>query len=333
MERISLALIGCGKWGKNYVNTISNIPDVNLSYIIDKEELTILLPHMTSFTKDLNDILNNDSINGVIISTPPETHYNIASKIIEHKKHVLVEKPLTTNSKDAEKLCRRAEELGVILMVGHIFKYNNAIKELNARIERGDIGELRYIESRRVGLGPIRQDVSALWDLATHDIYISNYLIGEMPFSVNCSGISHNGKVDDIVSLNMKFPNDIFASIYVNWEHPIKERELVVGGSKGAILFNDINPSEKLTVYERGIDYQPVTGDFGEFQSSIRDGDILIPKIRLNQPLDTEVRHFIECINGESKVLTNGYEGLQTIKVLEAAEKSMKYKGLEIILT
>ncbi len=332
MERVNLALIGCGYWGKNYLSTISNNLDINLKYVVDLEKLSIPLPYKTKYSSDINEVLNDNTINGIIVSTPSDSHYKIASKILESKKHVLVEKPLTTNSAEAEKLCHRAVDLSLVLMVGHIFKYNNAVINLKERIDRGEIGDLKYIESRRVGLGPVRQDVSVLWDLATHDIYISNFLVGNMPKSVNCTGISHNGKINDIVSLNMKYPKDIFSSIYVNWEHPIKEREIVVGGSEGAILFNDINMSEKLKIYERGINYQPSSGNFGEFQSSIRDGNIFIPKIKHNQPLDSEVRHFVDCIKGKSKVFTSGFEGLETVKVLEASEESINKHGLEVKL-
>lgn len=324
----NLALIGCGYWGKNYIKSIENISDLNLKYIQDINK-PASIPGYIRFTEDLNEILKDEEIQGVIIATPPDTHYDIALKAIQAKKNVLVEKPITTSSGDAEKLCEAARKNDVVLMVGHIFKYNSATRDVKKRLEEGEIGDIRYIESRRIALGPIRQSTSTLWDLAVHDIYIAKYLIGERPLSVSCVGESHNKSIDDIVSLNLRFPNDILTTIYANWEHPIKERKIIIGGTKKAILFDDVEPTDKIIIYDRGVDYNPKTGDFGEFQAITRTGDTIIPKIKLNQPLEEELKHFSRCIDGE-KCLTDGDEGLETIKILEAAEKSRKNGGVEV---
>ena len=322
-----VALIGCGYWGKNYIRSIETISDLKLEYIQDIQQRPI--PENIKFTKYLSQILNDDEIKGVIIATPPETHYDIALKSINAGKNVLVEKPITMNLKDAENLCEEAQKKKVVLMVGHIFKYNNAIKEIKKRLDLGEIGEIKYIESRRIALGPIRQSTSALWDLAVHDIYLAEYFIGKKPFSISCIGESHNKIIDDIVSINLRFPEDILATIYANWEHPIKERKIIIGGTKKAILFDDVEPTDKVTIYDRGVDYHPQTGDFGEFQAVTRTGDTLIPKLKLNQPLEEELIHFSKCMGGE-KCFTDGYEGLETIKILETAEESRRKGGLEI---
>jgi len=326
---VNVGLIGCGYWGKNYVNTIRNIPELKLKYIQDLKKPDFI-PENTSFTMNIEDILDDPEIEGIFIVTPTSTHYKITRRVLEGGKHVLVEKPLTTNSKEAEVLCALAKRKGVVLMTGHIFKYNSAIRYVKERIEEGDLGNLRYIESRRVGLGPIRQDVSVLWDFITHDIYISRYLVGKPPSRVSCIGQSHNKKVDDIVSLNMRFQGDIFVSIYANWEHPIKERQIIIGGTKKAILFDDVQPTNKVYIYNTGVDYMPSSGDFGEFQASTRAGDILIPKLKLCPPLEMEIKHFIDCIKGRERCFSNGYEGLETIKILEAAEQSRSLGGLEV---
>lgn len=334
---IKIGLIGCGYWGKNYVNTLRDMQNVFLSYVCDVSEANSKqfqkkLPD-TRFIADYQEILKDKDIAVVIIATPTRTHFQIAKEFIQNEKHVLVEKPLTTEIKTAEILCRLADEKKVQLMVGEIFRFNNALKYAKEIIDKGEIGELRYIEARRVGLGPIRNDVSALWDLATHDIYISNLVTEDIPSRVSYSGISHNGKLDDIVSLNLRYERKkILSTIYVNWEHPIKERKIFFGGTKKAILFDDIEPSDKIRIYDKGVDYQSKSGEFGDFIASTRDGDIVIPKIKLTQPLEEEVENFINFIQGKGACLSSGLMALETVRVLEAAEKSRLKNGAEIIV-
>ncbi|MFA5175700.1 MAG: Gfo/Idh/MocA family oxidoreductase [Candidatus Nanoarchaeia archaeon] len=328
----NVALIGCGYWGKNYVNSLRDSEKVDLKYICDPIP-SKGLPAQLLKEKGIDyysKIL--DKVDSVIIATPTKMHYNIAKDCLNHGKHVLVEKPITDDVSDAEELIKIAEKEKVVLMVGHIFKYNPAVIQLKKIIESGELGSLRYLEAKRVGLGPIRKDVSALWDLATHDIYVSNFLIGNSPISVSYQGVSHNKIVDDIVSLNLKYPNNILTTIYVNWEHPIKERKFVVGGTKKAVLFDDVQPTEKLFIYNKGVDYQPISGEFGDFQAATRDGDILIPKIQSKQPLLEELNHFFNCINGSEQCRSDGRDGLEIVKILSAAEESKKRNGLEVIL-
>jgi len=327
---LNLGLIGCGYWGKNYVSTIKNIPELNLKYVNDLKLTNIPLSESTIYTKNLEDVLKDQEVKGVMIVTPTITHYSLAAKALENGKHVLVEKPMTSNTKDAERLCEIAQANNVNLMVGHVFKYNTAVKIIQEKIFSGEMGELRYIEARRVGLGPIRQDVDVLWDFASHDIYIANMFVGKRPSMVSCIGISHNGKLDDISSLNLKYENpDVMATIYVNWEHPVKERKIIIGGSEKAILFDDIEPADKLKIFDRGVNYLNTKIGFGTFQAITKQGDTLIPKLNLNPPLEDEIRHFGECMNG-AKCLSDGYEGLSVVEILEAAEKSKKNGGLEV---
>ena len=333
MDKLNLGLIGCGYWGKNHLRTLKNMGGVGLSYVCDCGTPSVKIPRDIKFTENYKDILRDSKIEAVIIATPTSTHYSLAKDFLNAGKHVFVEKPLTTKVGEAEDLCRIANEKNAQLMVGEIFRFNPAIKFIKKEILGGEIGDLRYIESRRVGLGPIRHDVSALWDLATHDIYISNLFVGGCPSSVSYNGFSHNKKLDDISCLNIKYNSqEVLTTIYVNWEHPIKERKLIVGGTKKAISFDDVEPSEKIRIYDRGVDYQPISGDFGDFQATTRDGKITIPKINITQPLEEELKHFIDCIRGKAKCLCNGYEGLQTVRVLETAEESRNKKGLEITI-
>jgi len=330
---IKLGLIGCGYWGKNHLRTLREMEGVNLAYVCDSQDLPLKLPENIKHVKEYIQILADSSIEGVVIATPTNTHYAVARDFLNAKKHVFVEKPLATNVRDAQTLCSLAETNNIHIMVGEIFRFNPAISFIKSLIDSGELGELRYLESRRVGLGPVRNDVSALWDLATHDIYISNFLTGQEPVAVSSTGISHNGKLDDISSVSIRYENPgVLSTIYVNWEHPIKERMLIVGGTKKAVKFDDVQPSEKVAIFERAVDYHPNSGDFGEFQSSIRSGSILIPQIKIKQPLEEELKNFVGAISGSESCLSTGYLGLQTVKVLEAAEESRKNKSQEIIL-
>jgi len=331
MDKINLALIGCGYWGKNHLKTMQGIGEIELKYVVDAQMPKVKIPEESIFIEEYRKILNDENLDGAVIATPSNTHYEIAKDFLERGKNVFVEKPLTTNSSEARELCEIARKNDNILMTGEIFRFNSAIKYIKDTLDDGKLGKLRYIESRRVAPGPIRNDVSAMWDLLSHDIYISNHLVGKSPESVAYSGISHNRQFDDIVSLNLKYENPrVISTMYANWEHPIKERRLVVGGNKRAISFNDVEPSKKIEIYDMGIDFHSQEGGYGFFQASIRDGDILIPKIKLSEPLRDELVHFTNCIYGKEKCISSGYEGLETVKILESAEKSRAQGGLEI---
>ena len=332
----NIALVGCGYWGKNYINTLRDIDDANIKYVCDlkEENLAPLRKKLQNslFFHDYKDILKYSDIDGVIISTPTATHFKIAKDFLEAGKNVLVEKPLTNSSKDAEILCNIADKNKLVLMVGHIFRYNPAITKIKEIIDSGELGELRYIESRRVGLGPIRQDVSVLWDLATHDVYISNFLVGSTPKKVSCTGISHNKNIDDITNASLVYNNGVFSTIYANWGHPVKERKLYIGGTKKAILFDDVEPVNKIIIFDKGVTYTPSVPGFSEFVAATRDGDVHIPKIQNKPPLKEEIEHFLRCISKKETCKTDGKEGLETVRVLESVEMSRKRCGVEINL-
>ncbi len=333
---LNIGLVGCGYWGKNYVRIIGENSLVNFMYISDLkgEPEGLRMSPKTIFVEDYNEMLSDKNLDAVVIATPTSTHYSLTKDFLEYGKHVLVEKPLTPNLGEAEDLCRISKEKGVILMVGEIFRFNSGIQYMKESIQRGDLGEIRYIECRRVGLGPIRTDVSALWDLVSHDIYITRLLAGKNPVSVNCNGISHNGYLDDIVALSLNFPEKLFATIYASWEHATKERQIIVGGNKKAIKFDDIQIDNKIIVFDKGVDYQPKTGEYSDFQASIRDGDVYIPKLKIKEPLLMEFNHFIECINNPlEKCNSSGLEGLITVKILEACEKSRQNGGAQVTIS
>jgi predicted dehydrogenase len=326
-----VALVGYGYWGKNHLRTLKEIDSCKVSYVCDPALENDEDRSGLAFTRDYNRVLNDNSLDGVIIVTPTKTHYSLAKEFLRSGKHVFVEKPLTTRSFESKELCTLADKEGKCLMVGEIFRFNPAVIFMKSFINAGELGDLRYIESRRVGLGPVRNDVSVLWDLATHDVYISNLLVGASPDFISCMSISHNGRLDDIVCMNMNYPSlNMLSTVYANWEHPIKERLMIIGGTKKAIRFDDVQPSEKIAIYERGVDYQPATGDFGEFQAAIRGGGITLPNLKLKQPLEEELKHFLECFDDPSRCRSSGWVGFETVKVLEAAEKSILMGGIRV---
>lgn len=328
----NIALIGCGYWGKNYINTFRDIDGAKLGHICDINEA-----NLKKYSSKLSDVFfyNNykditlTRINGVIIATNATSHFEIAKYFLEKNVGVFIEKPLTTKTDEAEELVKLAEYKKCPLMVGHIFEFNSPLNKVKDLVSKGEIGELRYLESTRKGLGPIRKDVSALWDLASHDIYISTSLTGQLPSKISCNGVSHNGSIDDIVSVNLFFDKDIISTIYANWEHPIKERKLYVGGTKKAILFDDVEPVNKVVIYDKGITYQPVGDSFTDFSTSIRDGDIIIPKVNGNNPLKDEIEHFLAYLDS-GKCIAPGSEGLKNVRILEAAELSRKNNGVGV---
>jgi len=338
---VTLSLVGCGRWGINYVKAASNL-DFDLKYICDTKKPKIKIPKGTIYTQNLEDILSDKETEGVIIATPASSHYDIGYKCISNQKNVLIEKPITTNSNQVGELCKISESNNVVLMVGHIFEYNDAVKEIRRIIEKGKIGKLIYIESRRVGLGPVRDDVNVLWDFASHDIYISNFFVGKKPSYVASIGFSNkpssnkktHKNIEDIFCVNLFYEDpSVLTTIYVNWLHPVKERQIIIGGEKKAILFDDVEPSEKIKIFNRRISYLQTSGGFGEFQTITREGDILTPKIKLRAPLENQLNHFIDCIKKKTKCLTDGYKGLEVVKILEAAEESKRKGGLMIRCT
>ncbi|MBS3108016.1 Gfo/Idh/MocA family oxidoreductase [Candidatus Woesearchaeota archaeon] len=331
MEKPNLALIGCGYWGNIHKKTLCNRPDSTLVYICDLKQPSEALPEGVIFVNDYNTILRDKSIEGIIIATPTFTHYDLSKRCLEAGKNVLVEKPLTTNSKEALELCQIADNKSLILITGEIFRFNPALKEIKRRIDSGELGNLRFIDSRRVAPGPIRYDVSALWDLATHDVYISNLLVGDLPTSVSYSGISFNGHIDDVVTLILKYGRqNVISTINVNWIHPVKERKLFVAGSKKALCFDDMNPEKKITIFDICIDYLPAEDN--KFKATINNNGFSDPIHELGQPLELEQKEFIRAIVEGTYSVTNNYDGLNTVRILEAAEESKRSRGIEIYI-
>jgi len=271
------------------------------------------------------EILEDPNIQGIIICTPATTHYSVARAALQQDKHVLVEKPLTTSSIEAKELLLLAEERKRVLMVGHVFLYNSAIMQIKQYIDNGDLGKILYVYSSRTGLGPVRSDINVCWDLAPHDISILCYLLNKKPLHVTSNGEWYLKQGNEDVAFNtIEFDQNLIANIHVSWLDPIKIRKLTLVGTKKMLVFNDILPTEKIKIFDKGFTYERPLGDFGDFQLSLRDGDILIPKIKITEPLTEQCIDFIACIKNNKKPKSDGEHGLLVVQVLEAMSASLK---------
>lgn len=336
---INIGVVGLGYWGPNYVRVLSEIEGVTLKYCCDLDENKLdklkRFLNKVKTTTDYREILDDEEVDAVIITTPPNTHYKLIKDSLEHQKHVLVEKPLTDNLESAKEVVNLAEKLNKVLMVGHIYLFNPGILKLKTIINSGELGQLFYGIALRLGLGPIRKFASALWDLAIHDIYISMYLFDSKPISVSCSGESYlQDGTEDYVNVTLKYPNKINFSIYASWFCPEKTRKITLVGSKKMVVFDDINKTEMIKIFEKSLNLTLLnsTPEYVDHQMIVRQGDTRIPYIEQSEPLKNQVKHFIECIKTGKTPKSSGKHGLNVIKVLDAAEKSLKNGGKSVCL-
>lgn len=313
---IGLGLIGCGAWGINYLKTLSLIPDAEVLYICDLDEITLkkaklAYPHL-NVTTSYRDLLEDEKVRGVIIATPPKAHLSIASDSLNHKKAVLVEKPATLSYVDAKMLVESAQKNNSVLMAGHLMEYHPAIVKLKEYINQGVLGELRYILLERANPGKNRTDVSVLWDLAVHDLSIVRFLVEHEPKWVSAQGESylHDG-IHDLVTITLGFPKDLFVQIHANWMYPVKKRQIIVAGNKMSAVLYDIRENFELLIIAH-------------------DGDIIIPKLEETLPLTSQCLHYIECIKHSSEPKTGSRDILWILKVMELVEQSLCSNGVRL---
>jgi predicted dehydrogenase len=327
MDTIRFGVIGCGYWGPNLIRNFVEIPDATVVVVADLREdrlARIKNSHpQIAVTTDYHDLFKMN-LDAIIVATHPSTHFQFALEALQHGHHVLVEKPMTLNSLDGQKLIDEAKARNLTLMVGHTFMYNSAIRALKELIDRGELGQVYYLDSARLNLGLFQRDINVLWDLAPHDLSILFYLLGSDPVAVSAQGVQcvFDG-ICDVVYLNLLFPDDVMAHIHLSWLEPCKVRRTTIVGSKKMVVYNDIETSDKIKIYDKGVERPPYTDSFGELLCNYRYGDVLIPNIRFVEPLRMECLHFIECIRTGQTPLTGGADGLKVVKVLEAAQLSL----------
>jgi len=323
---VNIALIGTGNWGKNLVRTFYNLDSSNLAICcdIDDERLAPVRKNYpkTGTTKNIDDILSNPDIHGVVVSSSAVTHAEIAKKVLLSGKHVYIEKPLSLNMKDARALISLSGKMNRKIMVGHLLLYHPAVRKLKQIIDEGETGEIYYIYSRRLNLGIIRKEENALWSFAPHDISVILYLMGEEPLAVSCHGGAYlQDGIEDVVFVDLQFKNRRMAHIHLSWLDPEKTRKTIVVGSRKMAVFDDLEPVNKIRIYDKGADVR--TG----YGISARDGGVSTPAVEMKEPLELECRHFIDCIRNNEEPFTNGENGLQVVRVLESAQKSLENKG------
>lgn len=337
MDKLRIGVIGLGYWGPNLLRNFSELSSCQVIAVADLSEERLnyarsRYPDLQTITQDYRDLFSLN-LDAVVISTPPHTHYSIARECLNNRLAVFVEKPLALSSQDALDLCQIAAENDAVLMTGHTFEYNPAVRELRNLITSGELGNVYYINATRVNLGLYSTKFDVIWDLAPHDISILIHLFGTEPVSVSTEAGAFIWKeVADIAYLHLKFPNGQLAHIHVSWLDPQKVRKITVVGDKKMVVYDDTEPLEKLRIYDKGVDAPPYTDTFGEFQLSYRYGNVIIPRISTHEPLRLECEHFVNCIVNHTKPQSDGESGLRVVKVLEAAHKSLEQNGAEIAI-
>jgi len=332
---MKVAIVGIGYWGPNLVRNFLNNDSVDtvICYDLDKNRLDHVLKQfpIIKIANDYQEILDNSKIDAVVISTSVSSHFSLAKKALESGKHVLVEKPLTANCKDAETLNKIARREKLKLMVDHIFVYNGAVRKIKDIIKSGEIGKIMYYDAVRINLGLFQHDVNVIWDLAIHDLSIMEFLLPEKPVAISAVGIGHYDKQENISYLTLFFKSSCIGHIHVNWLAPVKIRRLLIGGDKKMIVFDDVEPVEKIRVYDKGV---VATTQEGIYKTLIqyRTGDMYAPSFDTTESLAIVANEFINAIKNDTEPLTNGEAGIHMIKILEAAEKSIKNKGCIIEL-
>lgn len=332
MTPVRIAAVGCGYWGPNLIRNFVEIPESDMVGVADLDgqrlvQMATRYPQIGTFTSDYEELADL-GVDAVVISTPPETHYDIASFFLENGIDVLVEKPLTVDSKLATRLTDIAVEHGRILMVGHTFEFNPAVRALREMIEGGDLGRIRYIDAIRVGLGLFHPTLNVIWDLAPHDISILLYLLGEYPETVSTRGVACvQDSVEDVAYMTLSFPSGIMAHARMSWLDPRKTRRITVVGANKMVVYDDVAAEEKLKVYDKRVDAIRHTDTYGEFQFAYHYGSVMSPHIHFEEPLRVECRHFIESVANRTTPLTDGASGTRVVKVIEAAQESLNNAG------
>lgn len=332
---VKVGQIGVGRWGRNLLRNFAGLKDCVLKICCDKntetlEKIKLDYAGKINTTKSFDDLINDKELDAVVVTTLPATHHEFAIKALSKGKHVFVEKPLALKVEDAQEMVDLAEKKKKILMVGHLLLYHPAVKKIKEYIQSGDLGQIQYMYTIRVNLGQVREEENVLWSLTAHDISVAMYLLEKKPNKVTAFGKSYiRENIQDVVFVDIDFDHNIIAHIHASWLDPHKMRKFTIVGSKKMVVFDDMESTEKVRIYDKGFDWEKNTGTYDSFLT-LREGDIYIPKINMIEPLRLECQHFIDCIRGEKKPFTDGRNGLEVLKVLAAAEKSLQRGGTSV---
>ncbi|WP_038008626.1 Gfo/Idh/MocA family protein [Terrimonas ferruginea] len=336
MQTIKLGVIGYGYWGPNIVRNFFAASNCEVKLVADPrpQRLDLLARNFPSIerTTRVDDVFSSPDIDAVVIATPVFTHYELAKKALLEGKHVLVEKPMTASVAEAQDLINLAAQKGLTLMVDHTFLYTGAVQKMKELIDSQVIGLPRYFDSTRINLGLFQPDINVLWDLAPHDLSILTYLVTDKPCSINATGISHTGNnIENIAYMTVNYQSDFIAHFNCSWTSPVKVRSTLIGGDKKMIVYNDLEPSEKVRVYDTGYNMK-TEEDRKHIMVDYRTGDVYIPKLSGQEALAGVANDFIQSILGQVEPLANARLGLQVVQILEASQESIRQNGKEIKL-
>lgn len=334
---VKIGIIGLGYWGPNLVRNFSNVANCQVSMVSDLREqrLEMIKKSYPSIevTTSVDDLFNSDNVDAVVIATPVFTHFPLAKKALESGKHVLLEKPMTDTVAHAKELIELSKKVGRLLMVDHTFLYTGAVQKMKQLITSGDLGNIRYFDSTRINLGLFQQDVNVLWDLAPHDISILNFLISEKPVSVNAIGVSHtNNDIENIAYMTVNYDSGMIAHFNCSWSSPVKLRTMLIGGDKKMIVYDDLQGTEKVKIYDTGYEIKS-DEDKRRVMYDYRTGDIFVPRLDTKEALLGVATDFVNSIRNGSKPLSDYEIGLDIVKILEASQTSIKSKGCEVLIS
>jgi len=334
MTNIKVGVIGYGYWGPNIVRNFFATPDCTVRMVADgrPERLNLLAKTFPSIqgVRDAEDIIGSKEVDAIVIATPVHTHFELAKRSLLQGKHVLIEKPMTSSVWEADELIELATKKGLTLMADHTFLYTGAVQKMKEIIQTEVIGTPLYFDSSRINLGLFQPDINVLWDLAPHDISILTYLITEIPESINATGISHTGnKIENIAYLTVNYNSNFIAHFVCSWSSPVKVRQTLIGGDKKMILYNDLEPSEKVRVYDTGYNHK-TEEDRNRIMVDYRTGDVYIPKLSSREALAGVADDFVQSVIHKRDPMSNATLGKSVVRILEASQESIKNNGKEI---
>jgi predicted dehydrogenase len=328
---MKIAVIGAGYWGPNLIRNFAALDEVDGVIACDRDAARLAkmrkMFHGIETCSDENEVISNPNVGAIAIATPVSTHFDIAKRAMLAGKHCFIEKPMTSNVAEAEELIELAAKKNLTLFVDHTFVYTGAVRKMKEIVESGRLGDIYYFDSVRINLGLFQHDVNVIWDLAPHDLSIMDYLLSEKPVAVSAIGSCHVGNdLEDIAYLTLEFNNNLIAHFHINWLAPMKIRKTLIGGTKSMIIYDDTETSEKVKVYDKGID---VTSREGVYKTLVqyRTGDMLSPKLDQEEALAVATRHFLDCLINNKTPVTDGQAGLNVVRVLEASVDSVKNRG------
>ncbi len=337
MRQIAVGIVGYGYWGPNFVRNFNEIDNVEMKYICDLQPAN-LERHRSryksvNFISDYHELIEDKELDAIVIATPVDSHFALAKQALLAGKHVLLSKPMCRSSAECEELIAIAAERGLVLMVDHTFVYHGPVRLIKQMIDTGELGDLLYLSSTRINLGIFQHDVNVVWDLGAHDFSLLDYLIGRAPKSLQAIGKSHTDtRIEDVAFMTMEFEDDFIAHFHVSWLSPVKIREMMIGGTRKMLMFDDHRPIEKVRIYDKGIELlsKPPESENARYKALVqyRHGEMKAPVYDMTEALKYETLHFVDCIINKKVPLTDGHSGLRVVRLLELAEQSIKKQSL-----